>query len=354
MDGGWGSAGKGKMVGYLATGDQTIHAAVCDFMTNAGHWFRSKERGDFLVQQLPMCAVNPNIELFISAGAAISEKVLMHEIEQFEKAGIQIIPRLVVDKHAVIIEDRHAEEEHGNLQRISSTLKGCGAALAEKIQRKPTVKLAKDSEWMRDSGIKVTSVQQPIRHMLDFGATVVGELAQGFDLSLNHGYLYPYVTSRDVTPMSFMNNVGLPAKYLGDVIGVMRTFPIRVGNMYDADGNEVGTSGPFYPDQKELSWDEMSLRLGTKVLERTTVTNKVRRVFTFSVTQYARFIGYCDPTEICLNFCNYFPGINEASTADDLMGNLELTGLLFSMRKFGVPVRYCGTGADNTAMVELL
>lgn len=348
MDGQWGSAGKGKLAGYLALRDAP-EASVCNFMTNAGHYFRSRKIGDFMVQQLPMAAVNRTTELYISAGAAITLSTLFREIEMFERASIPIRRRLHIDRHAAIITPEMVEMEKKTLVRISSTVKGCGATLGSKVMRAENVLLAKDVDELAPY---ITVVADQVRHHVERGDRVLGELAQGFDLSLNHGTTYPFVTSRDITPMAFMSDIGLPSRYLGNVYGVLRTYPIRVGNVYDETGTEVGHSGPMYGDQQELSWELLSDRSGKKLLERTTVTGKVRRVFTFSLEQLNRFIQYCAPTHLMLNFCNYFPGIDESSTAETLYTNPEFTRLRNAIRNF-MPVDLYGTGADNDAIIDL-
>jgi adenylosuccinate synthase len=66
--------------------------------------------------------------------------------------------------------------------------------------------------------------------------------------------------------------------------------PIRVG----------GDSGGCYPDQEELSWEELGLEP-----EVTTVTNRVRRVFTYSRAQIEESCWWCQPDLVFLNFANY-------------------------------------------------
>ena len=46
LGGAWGSEGKGKTAGYLAL-NHKVDGSVCDFMTNAGHWFKSKNTSTF-------------------------------------------------------------------------------------------------------------------------------------------------------------------------------------------------------------------------------------------------------------------------------------------------------------------
>jgi adenylosuccinate synthase len=74
----------------------------------------------------------------------------------------------------------------------------------------------------------------------------------------------------------------------------VRTFPIRVGNVPD------GYSGDCYPDQVETTWETLGVEP-----EITTVTKRVRRVFTFSDLQYAEAVSVNRPTHVFLNFCNY-------------------------------------------------
>lgn len=348
MDGQWGSTGKGKIAGYLALKDLPDFA-VCNFMTNAGHWFRSKQFGDFLVQQIPISAVNPAVELYLASTCAITMKTLEYEIAQFENRGIRILNRLHIDRHAVIIEDRHANTEHETTVRIASTMKGCGLALAEKVQRLAQVKLAKDIPSLAPY---ICCVADEIRDRLDEGQTGIGELAQGFDLSLNHGMQYPYTTSRDITPMQFMNDCGLTHHYLGDVYGVLRTFPIRVGAVEEG-GQTLGVSGPYYADQHETSWAEVSKIAGWEIEpERTTVTKRIRRVFDFSDLQLLKFNRYCAPTIIALNFCNYFPNI-DGKTKYFTEADHEMYSLVKRIRKITgkAPLLY-GTGADNDEIID--
>lgn len=345
MDGQWGSCGKGKIAGYLALRDRP-YASVCNFATNAGHTFRDKVIGTFMVQQLPMAAINPDVQLYISAGAAITLPTLLKEIAMFEDAGIPIRNRLSIDRHAMIIMPEHKEQEQKNLVRISSTVKGVGAAQAAKIMRQEGVVLAKHCKELT---AYIVEVSELLDRALDAGLTVLGELAQGFDLSLNHGF-YPYVTSRDVTPMAFMNDIGVPAKRLGNVYGVLRTYPIRVGDVV-IDNTRIGYSGPIYNDQTEYTWEQMAQMSGIEGLSETTsVTGKVRRVFSWSTLQFCKFLRVCDPTHLVLNFCNYYKGIS-ANTKywRDIVDTQQYKDMGVDDNVFSM----FGTGADNAAIIDL-
>lgn len=355
MDGQWGSTGKGKLVGYLAL-KHDIAAATCDFMANAGHTFVYNNGRKVITCQLPSSLVNDNCLLFINPGAAISLSKLFEEIEKYDVAG-----RLFIHPHAAIITEEDKEHEARVLQGISSTLKGCGGSLARKVMR--VARLAKDEPSLKQFIQDTTNLTHGI---LRSGGTVLVEGAQGFDLSLNHGFRYPYVTSRDVTTMSILNNAGIPPFYLGDVFGCLRTFPIRVGDMFDKEGTKVGTSGPYYQDQTELTWEEITALSGSDVslLERTTVTKKVRRIFTFSHTQINRFIDTCAPTKLFVNFINYISAndvgvrtVGELSARSTLwVKDLQdrLNSRYSDLRGLPAPrVSFIGTGDKNQDMIEL-
>ena len=77
---------------------------------------------------------------------------------------------------------------------------------------------------------------------------------------------------------------------LNTVIGTCRTLPIRV----------AGTSGDCYPDQEELTWEELGFEP-----ELTTVTRKIRRIFTYSKLQVEEAMWHCNPDYVFVNFANY-------------------------------------------------
>jgi len=358
MDGQWGSTGKGKLVGYLALTNE-VNAAVCDFMSNAGHTWVS-DRGDELVTcQLPMAFVNMDCMLLINPGAAITVDRLKKELEMFQ--DYKVADRLMIHPHAAIITEEDRKQEAIDVTRISSTLKGCGGSLSRKVMR--IASLAKDCKELERYIGDTTSVTHS---MLRSGGTVLLEGAQGFDLSLNHGTAYPFTTSRDITTMSILNNAGVPPFYLGDCYGAIRTYPIRVGNTYDAEGNETGHSGPHYPDQEEVSWDYVKEKSGAEIsqVERTTVTQKVRRVFTFSYQQIDRYINICAPSKLFVNFINHIDAndvgvrtlaeLSPKSKAFLEKLNKHLIDKYADVRCVPIPVvSHVGTGKHHSDMVEL-
>jgi len=351
IDGQWGSTGKGKVAANLAK-DTDIALAVSDFQANAGHTTMMDDGSKFVVHTLPTSVfINKDCIGAINAAATINLNRLMQEIDE---CGIDE-RRLKIHPNACIIQDKHVQEEMESMQWISSTCQGVGAALSEKIRRGKGVCLAMDEP--RISRFVMDTVPL-INAYLDGGATVLAETAQGFDLSINYGF-YPYVTSRDITVASTLNNCGVHPMYLSEVIGVLRSYPIRVGHAYDKDDNKIGDSGTFYSDQKELSWEDITTMSGSEksLSERTTVTNKVRRIFTFSNTQLSKFMLVNNPTQLAINFVDYLDYSVHGS--NDLYKVTESAPIKAFLKKiasvaetYKSRVTYLGTGPKFSAYVE--
>jgi adenylosuccinate synthase len=130
------------------------------------------------------------------------------------------------------------------------------------------------------------------------------EGSQGFDLDINHGIEYPYCTSRGTTPQQVLADCGIHPNHVQHTIAVLRTYPIRVGNVVE-NGVQVGFSGNF--GGRELDWSEVTKRSGSPVPleERTTVTQRVRRVFEMDFERLKYMHSVCKPTEYALTFADY-------------------------------------------------
>ncbi len=327
IDGQWGSTGKGKVAAHIALSNH-IDVAVSDFQANAGHTTVLDNGKKFVVHTVPSAAVNEDCMCCINPAATIRLDRLKEEIDILNLNE----KRLKINPTACIVEDKHKEEEAQLLKRISSTCQGVGAALSGKIMRLPGVKLAKDIPELEMFIADTTFI---VNTALKCGGTVLAETAQGFDLSINHGKIYPYVTSRDINVGSALSNSGVSPLWLSEVIGVIRTFPIRVGNVVES-GKMVGYSGDCYKDQKELTWDEITEISGSpdKLEERTTVTDKVRRIFTFSKTQINKFLTVCRPTQLAITFMDYIDWNLHDKSGESLSEDAALLNSSIKARSF--------------------
>ena len=344
IDGQWGSCGKGLLAGKLAI-DRNPDVVVCNFGPNAGHTFIFPQGESVMTQQLPTGMINKGATLLLGPGAIINPTLLLQEIRAFnERFGI--MNRLMIHPRAAVVTQTDKERESLGLVHNASTRKGTGSALSRKITRfnEGLPRIADECNELHEYVTTQEIYDQVIReaHLVQI------ESAQGLELSLNRGTSYPYCTSRDVVPEQILVDVAVSYRDLERVYAVIRTFPIRVGNEYDAMGNELGNSGPVYDDMKEISWDDLSVDLigkgGTAVKELTTVTKKVRRIFTFSETQYQRMLRTFGPVEIFLNYVNYLdPSAHKVADLDMFSTNFidERNDVA---RQFGSRIKYIGFG----------
>ena len=140
FDGQFGSTGKGKIAAYLAR-KYNIDLAISNNMPNAGHTFWHEGKA-YITFHLPAAVANPTTQLALGPASAIYLPLLWEELEVL--SNFHAASRLFVHPNAIIVEDRHRELEARELVRVSSTTKGCGAALADKIMRSPDLRQAKD------------------------------------------------------------------------------------------------------------------------------------------------------------------------------------------------------------------
>ena len=324
IGGQFGSEAKGKVVSFLA---DEFDIAVRTGSPNAGHTV-FKDGEIYRLQQIPATFVNQKCILCIGAGALINPSVLIKEV-----ANTKTKSRLFIDPQAGIIEEKHILQEKELVQKIGSTGKGCGVALADRIWRKD-FKLAKDV--LKD--FQISDVAEILNRGIDEGKNILIEGTQGFGLSLYHG-IYPFVTSRDTNAANFLAEAGISPLSVSEIILVIRTYPIRV----------AGNSGPL---PNEISWEELSNRIGKKVEEMTTVTKKVRRVAEFDIGIVKKAIAINRPTQIALQFLNYlFPKDENKNSWDSLskeakmyIENLE--------RDLSIPITLIGTGQSNEMMID--
>jgi len=374
----WGSTGKGLAAAYLAA-QCGIERMSTTNLPNAGHTaIVTKEDGTerkFISKIIPTSAIvnkpfvfdgevraftgdNPfargKIKCYIGAGAGFHVSRLLQEIEECALTPDQVVihPRAVV-----VTEDHKNAEVTGSFstKHIASTMQGSATAVVDKMMRLADVKLAQDYEELQPYICKNFFAGEVIND-IQRGYTWMHEGSQGFSLGLNHGSHYPFCTSRECTVMQSMADMGVPPDLVGDIIGVMRPYPIRVGNVVE-DGKQVGYSGDCYDDHTEITWDEVHRRAGYpedfKLSELTTVTKRVRRVFEFSMKQIKQAIAVNGINKIFLNFANYLDfGVYGTNNPDDLTD--PIWGFIAKLeRATSVRVAWVGTGPSIDHVVEL-
>jgi len=217
-----GDEGKGDITRYLAEkGEYSFAAKVGG--PNAGHstYVDGVKLG---LKTIPCAFTNPNIQLYIPAGAYVNPDWLLAEIE---KTGCK--NRFHIDHYTPLITKEHYEEERADanlMGGIGSVGTGLGKCIRDRIERKKDLKFAKDDERLKPYLTDVTFI---IQHCLKNNENGLIEGTQGFKLSLLHSREYPYTTSRDTTASTFAGEVGVGPKQIRDVWVVYKPYVTRVG-----------------------------------------------------------------------------------------------------------------------------
>jgi len=202
VGGQYGSEGKGKVVALRANQVPSPWLVRCGG-PNSGHTVTIAGE-DIVLRQVPCCSEPDRATFCISAGCVIDESILLRELDLL---GISR-DKIIVDPRAVIVTQFDREEERRALGRIGSTCSGTGSAQIRRIARRPDVQLSDDSSAIK-ARCRVETVAPLLHREIDSGNHIIIEGTQGFALSLLHGPVYPFVTSRDTTAAGFAMEVGL-------------------------------------------------------------------------------------------------------------------------------------------------
>lgn len=300
----WGDEAKGKIVDLLG-GD---HDIVVRFNggANAGHTVVVEGKA-YKLSLLPTGLVRREVTAVIGNGVVIYPPRLAEEVASLEGGGLGVLDRLKISDRAHVIFPYHQEEERlreaASTDRIGTTGRGIGPCYADKVGRHLAVRVADLLEVDRlaarlgeivprknallasmDPSARQFSVDELVaeyRAHGDYirplatdtveylhkerarGRRILFEAAQGSLLDIDHGS-YPFVTSSNSTLAGLTSGSGVPARWLGQVIGVVKAYTTRVGG------------GPF-PTELDDGPDGIGERIRRIGREYGTVTGRPRR-----------------------------------------------------------------------------
>ena len=342
LDGGAGSSGKGIRAANMWKYHRAPLTAIAinTFLSNAAHTIQHADGREYVHQCLSsVTTVDDKWNLqYLGPGCGFAVDEFLRDVEQSNLSDVCKKSRIKIHPNVSIVTQKDIDYEKGLVNfdgdkstahdsanlRIGSTLHGVGAARARRILRRPDAVIAKNvpelQSYIQDCGPVIMS-------SLDDGYSALGEIAQGYQLSL-YSKFYPCTTSRNCSVMAFMDDAMLPLRFAGPVVLNFRTYPIRVNdNKYVRKSDDkiltwdeyastreddrrivVGYSGGCYPDQQELTWDQISESAGEKIFECTSLTKLPRRVFSFSRQNMDEAMIYNntgDDMYLSINFMNY-------------------------------------------------
>ncbi len=337
VGGQYGSEGKGNIVSFLAPEyDYLVRVGS----VNAGHQVFLDPIYKF--RQLPSGTLhNENAKIVLGPGTQIRLDVLKREIAECQVH----FDRLHIDPSAMIIEKRDVDWEQKRLRdSIGSTAQGVGHSASRRVLRQSGVRLAQD----------IPDLKPYLRPSLEVyeeayarGGRILLEGTQGTSLSLYHGP-YPYVTSRDTTAAGCMAEAGIPPRMVRKVIMICRTYPIRV------ESPKGGTSGPM---SQELNWRIISDRCGIdendlKEAERTTTTDRQRRVGEFDWVQLRESTLLNAPTDLALSFVDYHTKRNQSARRFEQLDESTINFVEEMERVASAPVSLISTRFHYRSIID--
>lgn len=332
VGGQYGSEGKGAIAAHVAN-EYNVHVRVGS--PNAGHTIYWKDK-KHVMQSIPCGWINPKAKIVIGRGALLNIKQLMKELVHIMEYYPDFKHRLYIDSEAGILDEKFHQEEGGTEgemhKRIGSTGEGVGPARIARIKRDPA-EFRQFKDVAEEYGLEdcmVDNTPRMLAMLQDVGSNILIEGTQGSALSLLHSS-WPYCTSIDTNAAGIISEVGLAPSRVTDVLMVCRTYPIRV----------AGNSGPM---KNEVTWEALSEALGRDVIEKTTVTKKVRRIAEWDDGLFKQSCLLNAPTMIALTFCDYIdPGLLNVESLDALAESDNLMMFLIEHDLLD-RVKYFGTG----------
>lgn len=325
VGGGYGSEGKGNIAFHLAPEyDLLIRVGG----PNAAHKVYLASGEIFTHFSLPSGTQAGTAQLALGPGAVVYPPDLLDEISRCDVS----VDRLGIDPQVMVVEDADKDAEREIVKTIGSTASGTGHATSRRLMRGDGVRLARDVEELRPF---VRPTYAILEEAYASGKRIMLEGTQGSGLSLHHGP-YPYVTSRDTNVAGCLAEAGIAPARVRKVIMVVRTYPIRVS----------GTSGPL---TAELSWEQIEARSGLSGLaakERTSKTDRLRRVGEPEWDLLRKAAVLNAPTDVALTFADYLSAKNADASRFEQLTDDTIRFVDEVERVTGARVSLIATGFD--------
>lgn len=344
----WGDEAKGKLVDWL-TRDKDM---VVRYQggANAGH---TVVIGDevYKLHHIPSGILNAGVINLVTAGVVIHPPTILGEMDMLLERGNKLEDRLLLSDRAHVVmpwhilEDKIWNEAITGKDNIGTTLRGIGPCYRDKVGRSHAVRLGdmiqpEFADRVRaivkmkhrvlsalsgndsldlDAEKIITEftgyadrlrpyIKDTTRILLDAveqGKDLLFEGAQGSLLDIDHG-TFPFVTSSNSSGVGICSGSGVPPKWIGEVIGVSKSYATRVGG------------GPF-PTELENETGEHIRQIGK---EFGTTTGRPRRCGWFdavAVRYTSRLSGIHGIALTMLDVLSELPEI-EVCTAYELDG----------------------------------
>lgn len=355
----WGDEGKGKAVDFLA--ERADYVARFNGGNNAGHTVIN-EFGTFKIHLVPSGIFAQNTTGLIGGGVVVDPAVLIEEIEMLNKSGVGVDGRLWVSPRSHLIMPYHKildglYEEAKGAGATGTTRRGIGPVFADKVsyngirwtdfasnmfEQRLQIQLELKNKIIAalgGDGLKYESVRDEYRGYylklkpylkelfslvqdgLKAGKNFLLEQAMGTFLDTDWG-TYPFVTASTTIPSAASAGLGIPPKYLTQVVGVTKAYTTRVG------------AGPL-PTEIHDTQSEVYKKFG----EVAATTGRTRRVGWLDLELVKTAAQLSGMTEICLTKLDVLSGLITLQVCVGYMLN-------------GVAVRYADVDSYGLEKIE--
>lgn len=283
----YGDEGKGKIIDYLSK--ECKYAVRFSGGNNAGHTIEVDGK-KFAFHLIPSGILNKDVKAILGNGVVIDPKVLIDEINNLKENGYEVDNLYISDKAHVIL-PYHIEldelQEKIRKNKIGTTKRGIGPAYCDKYERSgirmEDLISDKFKELLKDNIVNKNIIFKAYGYKeIDFNNVyeeykeyakilrpyicdtttmlhkaiknnekVLCEGAQATLLDIDFG-TYPYVTSSNPTVGGVSTGTGIGARYINEVVGVIKAYSSRVGEgpyvteLLDDIGDKIRELGHEY------------------------------------------------------------------------------------------------------------
>ncbi|HEX5809503.1 MAG TPA: adenylosuccinate synthase [Anaerolineales bacterium] len=327
----WGDEGKGKVVDYLA--GQADYVARFNGGNNAGHTVIN-EYGTFKIHLVPSGIFAQNATGLIGGGVVIDPAVLLEEIDMLNKAGVGVEGRLWISPRSHLIMPYHKildglYEEAKGAGATGTTRRGIGPVFADKVsyngirwtdfsgeafesrlkvqlQLKNKIIAALGGEHLDFEEVRETyrgyyeRLKPYIRELfpivhdgLQSNKNFLLEQAMGTFLDTDWG-TYPFVTASTTLPSAASAGLGIPPRFITNVVGVAKAYTTRVG------------AGPL-PTEIHDTMSPVYQKFG----ETAATTGRTRRVGWLDLELVRTAVQLSGVTELCLTKLDVLSGLEQ-------------------------------------------